>query len=64
MRQQYLNGKSRDHIATDVGISAGNVSGIIKDWATEMGKPNVELMMEFAVLLNKSGISVKQCAVG
>ncbi len=62
--QGYLNGKPRDQIATDVGISGGRVSGIIKEWITEMGKPNVEPMREFAVILNKSGVSVKQCAEG
>ncbi len=62
--QGYLNGKTRDQIATDVGISGGKVSGIIKDWAAEMGKPNVESMRDFATILNKSGISPKQYAEG
>ncbi len=54
--QGYLNGKTRDQIATDVGISGGKVSGIIKDWTAEIGKPNVESMRDFATMLNKSGI--------
>ncbi len=62
--QGYLNGKTRDQIATDVGISGGKVSGIIKDWAAEIGKPNVEAMREFATILNKSGIPAKQCSDG
>ena len=62
--QGYLNGKTRDQIATDVGISGGKVSGIIKEWASEIGKPNVEYVRDFAVILNKSGISAKDCAEG
>ncbi len=54
MIQEYLNGKSRDQIALDVGISGGKVSGIINDWITEMGKPNAEELRDFAVTVRKS----------
>ncbi len=64
MIQGYLNGKTRDQIALDVGISGGKVSGIIKDWISEIGKPNVEDLRDFVVTVRKSGISVKECAEG
>lgn len=64
MIQEYLNGKTRDQIAIDIGISQGTVSGIIKEWATGIGMPNAEYVRGFAVILNKSGISAKQCAEG
>ncbi len=62
--QGYLNGKTRDQIALDVGISGGKVSGIIKEWITEIGKPNVEDLRDFAATVRKSGISVMECAEG
>jgi hypothetical protein len=62
--QGYLNGKTRDQIAFDVGISGGKVSGIIKDWITEIGKPNVEDLRDFAATVRKSGISPMECAEG
>ncbi len=64
MIQGYLNGKSRDQIANDIGISGGKASGIIKEWIAQIGQPHVESMRDFATILNKSGISVKQCAEG
>ena len=64
MIQGYLNGKTRDQIAIDVGISGGKVSGIIKDWITEIGKPNVEDLRDFAATVRKSGRSVMECAEG
>ena len=40
--QEYLNGKSRDQIVKEVGISTGKVSNTIKDWKLRIGIPNVE----------------------
>lgn len=62
--QGYLNDRSRDQIAIEVGISAGKASGIIKDWAKEIGEPFVEDMRDFAFILKKTGTSVKECAEG
>ncbi len=62
--QGYLHGKSRDQIARDVGISGGKVSEIIKEWARAIGEPNVEEIRDFAVILNKSGVTPKESAEG
>lgn len=51
--QGYLNGKPRDQIALDAGISAGTALGIIKDWISRTGIPNVEELRDFAVILKK-----------
>jgi transposase len=40
--QGYLNGKSRDQIAKELGISTGTVSKIIKDWKLKIGIPIAE----------------------
>lgn len=64
MIQGYLNGKTRDQIAQDVGISQGTVSGIIKEWSTRIGIPIAEEARNFAVTVRKSDISIKECAEG
>jgi hypothetical protein len=62
--QGYLNGKSRDQIAKEVGISTGTASNILKDWKLRIGIPNIEELREFAILVKKSNISIEQCAEG
>ena len=62
--QGYLNGKSRDQIAKETGISTGKVSNIIKEWKKGIDIPNVEELRDFAIEVKKSGISVGQCAQG
>jgi hypothetical protein len=62
--QAYLNGKSRDDIAKETGISTGKVSNIIKEWKNKIGIPNVEELRDFTIAVKKSGISIGQCAEG
>ncbi len=62
--QGYLNGKTRDQIALDAGISAGMASSIIKDWKKRTGAPNIEEMRDFSITVRKYGMSVNQCAQG
>ena len=62
--QGYLNGKSRDQISKEVGISTGTVSKIIKEWKNRIGIPNVEELRDFAILVKKSDITIEQCAEG
>lgn len=45
-------------------MSTGTVSSIIENWAREIGLPDVKAMRQFAVLVKKSGVFVKQCARG
>jgi hypothetical protein len=60
----YLNGKSRDQISKEIGISTGTASNIIKDWKLRIGIPIAEELLDFAVLVKKSDISIEQCAEG
>ena len=62
--QCYLNGKSREQNAHENNVSTGTVSNIIENWAREMGIPDIKEMRQFAVLVKKSGVSIKQCAQG
>jgi hypothetical protein len=60
----YLNGKTRDQIALDAGISAGMASSIIKDWKKRIGAPDIEEVRDFSITVRKYGMSVNQCAQG
>jgi hypothetical protein len=51
--QGYLNGKTRDQIALDVGISTGRASSIIKDWKKGIGAPNIEEVRDFSITVRK-----------
>ena len=62
--QGYLNGKSRDIIAQETGISLGSASNAIKEWKIQIGSLEAEEIREFAVLVKKSGISMEQCTQG
>jgi hypothetical protein len=60
----YLNGKTRDDIAKETGISTGKVSNMIKEWKNKIGIPIVEELRDFTIAVKKSGISIGQCAEG
>jgi len=62
--QAYLNGKSRDQISKETGISAGKTSNIITDWKKGIRIPNIDELREFAVTVKKSGMTMAQCARG
>jgi hypothetical protein len=62
--QGYLNGKSREQNARENNVSTGTVSNIIESWTRETGMPDLKEVRQFAVLVKKSGVSIKQCAQG
>ena len=64
MIQGYLNGKTRDPISRELGISAGGVSNTIKEWKMEIGVPEIGALRDFATTVKKSGLSIEQCAQG
>ena len=64
MIQSYLNGKSKDQISKEMGISTGKVSNIIKAWKSGIEIPNIEELMEFAITVKKFDMSIEQCAEG
>ena len=51
--QGYLNGKSRDQISKETGISTGKVSNIIKEWKRRIDIPNVKDLRDFATAVKK-----------
>ena len=62
--QGYLNGKTRDSISKEIGISAGRVSYTIKEWKRRIRVPEIEALRNFATTVKKSGLSMQQCAQG
>ena len=62
--QQWLEGKPRDLIAADTGLSSGAVTNIIDEWRQNLGIPIANDLRELAVALKKIGITANQCAAG
>jgi hypothetical protein len=62
--QQWLEGKSRDLIAADTGLSTGAATNIIDEWRQNLGIPLANDLRELAITLKKIGISANQCALG
>ncbi len=62
--QQWLQGKARDLIALDTGLSSGAVTNIINEWRKGLGYPIADELRELATTLKKIGITATQCAVG
>jgi hypothetical protein len=62
--QGYLNGKTRDLISKEIGISTGGVSNTIREWKREIKVPEIEALRDFTITIKKSGLSIQQCAQG
>ena len=62
--QGYLNGKTRDSISKEIGISAGGVSNTIREWKRGIKVPEIEALRDFATTVKKSGLSMEQCTQG
>jgi hypothetical protein len=62
--QQWLEGKPRDLIAADTGLSSGATTNIIDEWRQNLGIPLANDLRELAITLKKIGISANQCAEG
>ncbi len=62
--QGYLQGKLRDKISKEIGMSTGTVSNIVKDWKNRIGIPVAEELRNFVIGVRKSGISIGQCIEG
>jgi transcriptional regulator with XRE-family HTH domain len=58
--RKWLQGKSRNEIAKEVGIGAGTVSGIIQGF--RQNDPEFDLLREAAVKLKNQGINIESFA--
>ena len=62
--QPYLRGVSRNEIASRTGISQESVSNITKGWKTGLGYPEPDDLRDLGIMLQNSGMTAPQCAVG
>jgi DNA-binding NarL/FixJ family response regulator len=58
----YLQGLSRNDIASTCGVGEGTVSNIIDEWKRSLDIPDVQSLRDLAVNLKKCGIDAVQCA--
>src|SRR5215467_2771459 len=62
--QQWLQGKPRNDIAAENGVSSGAVTNIVNEWRYNLGFAAADELRDLAVTMRKVGISAAQCAVG
>jgi hypothetical protein len=60
----YLQGVSRNGIASRTGLSQGAVSNIINEWKAGLGQPIANDLRELVVSLRKLRITAPKCASG
>ena len=62
--QQWLQGRSRNDIAAENGLSTGAVTNIVNEWRRNLGFVVPDELRELALTLRKVGITASQCALG
>jgi DNA-binding Lrp family transcriptional regulator len=61
---RWLQEQSRDEIASDLGISTGSVSNIIKSLIDSLVEYDIDALRDFVVQVGKANLTVKECADG
>ncbi|TVP39120.1 hypothetical protein [Candidatus Nitrosocosmicus arcticus] len=64
MIQEWLQGKTRDIIAKETGISQGSVTGIITEWKERTVNPDIENLREFAIWLKNQALRLVNAQKG
>jgi hypothetical protein len=62
--QQWLEGKPRNDIAADNGLSDGAVTNIVNEWKHNLGFSLAADLRELAVTMKRVGVTTSQCALG
>ena len=62
--QKYLNGKTLDQIVKETNLSKGTVYNLVKRWKDNLESTGIEEIREFAIVVNKSGLTIQECAQG
>ena len=60
----WLNGYSRDEIASKFNISTGTVTNIVNEWRNNLGSLVADDLRELSLSLKKAQISPLECATG
>lgn len=61
---RYCNGKPLDQIAKETSLSKGSVYNVVKHWKDSLGNAGIEEIREFAIIVNKAGMTIQECAQG
>ena len=62
--QQWLEGKPRNNIAAENGLSDGAVTNIVNEWKHNLGFSLANDLRELAVTMKRVGVTASQCALG
>src|ERR1044072_165051 len=62
--QQWLEGKPRNDIAAENGLSDGAVTNIVNEWKHKLGFSLADDLRELAVTMKRVGVTASQCALG
>jgi len=62
--QQWLQGRPRNDIAAENGLSSGAVTNMVNEWRNNLGFAAADELRELAVTMKKVGITAAQCALG
>jgi hypothetical protein len=62
--QRWLEGKLRNDIAAENGLSDGAVTNIVNEWKHNLGFSLANDLREIAVTMKRVGFTAPQCAVG
>ena len=62
--RKYLNGNTLDQIVKETSLSKGTVYNLVKRWKDNLGSTGIEEIREFASIVNKSGMTIQECAQG
>ena len=62
--QKYLHGKTLDQIVKETNLSKGTVYNLVKRWKDNLESTGIEEIREFAIVVNKSGLTIQECAQG
>jgi cell division protein FtsB len=62
--QQWLQGRPRNDIAAEIGLSSGAVTNMVKEWRNNLGFGLADELRELAVTMKKVGINAIHCALG
>ena len=61
VRNNWLQGKSRDTIAEDCGISTGAVTNIIKIFVASLDGYVIQAIRDFVLKARKGNLTLKEC---
>ncbi|WP_458744289.1 helix-turn-helix domain-containing protein [Candidatus Nitrosocosmicus sp. T] len=62
--QKYCDGKTLAKITQETNLSKGTVYNLVKRWKDNLGNSGIEEIREFASIVNKSEMTIRECAQG